>query len=120
MQCPAFVSSSQYDLGEELGKHLNVTWTLATGEMCYVEVDATQYLGRVHFADVQGYLGIDGYDPEFDIAEKITFNGEVGQVLIYNAAETGSLRFTISFSAATRTVTTAALAMLATGSLLWL
>ena len=39
--------------------------------------------------------------------EKISFNGEVGKVLIYNAQQTGSLRFTISFSSATTTVASA-------------
>ena len=68
--------------------------------MCNVTVDATQYVGRVLFDDVQGSLGIEGRDPAIDVSERISFEGEVGTVLIYNAAESGSLRFTISFSGA--------------------
>ena len=77
------------------------------GSKCEVTIDATEYVGRVLFADVQGYLGIEDYDPEFDIKDKISFDGEVGKVLIYNAQQTGSLRFTIAFSSATTTVASA-------------
>ena len=99
-QCPTFVASAQYDLNEELGRHKNQTWTLPQGAMCEVEIDATQYVGRVLFDDVQGSLGIEGRDPSIPTDTKISFEGEVGTVLIYNAAESGSLRFTISFSGA--------------------
>ena len=67
------------------------------------------------FADVQGYLGVEDYDPEYDIKEKISFEQEVGKVLIYNAQQTGSLRFTISFSAATNTIASALVVLGATG-----
>ena len=72
-KCPEFVSSQQYDLNEPLGKHRNITWTLPPGSKCEVTVDATEYVGRVLFADVQGYLGVEDYDPEYDIKEKISF-----------------------------------------------
>ena len=39
--CPEFVASKQYDLGEPLGKHKNLTWVLPSGAMCIVKVDAT-------------------------------------------------------------------------------
>ena len=95
------MASKQYDLNEPLGKHRNLTWVLPAGTQCVVTIDATEYTGRVLFDDVQGYLGIDPYDPDYDFREKISFEqGTTGQVLIYNAAETGSLRFTISFSGA--------------------
>ena len=61
--CPEFVASKQYDLSEPLGKHKNQTWVLPQGGMCIVKVDATQYVGRVLFDDVQGFLGIEGRDP---------------------------------------------------------
>ena len=56
---------------------------------------------------MQGYLGIEGRDPAIPLAEKISFEKEIGEVMIYNAAETGSLRFTISFSGATTLATVA-------------
>ena len=65
-----------------------------------VKIDATQYVGRVLFDNIQGQLGVEGYDPEYDLSEKISFENEVGEVTIYNALETGSLRFTLAFSAA--------------------
>lgn len=68
--------------------------------MCVVKIDATQYVGRVLFDNIQGQLGVEGYDPEYDLSEKISFEGEVGEVTIYNALETGSLRFTLAFSGA--------------------
>ena len=113
-QCPEFVSSLQYDLNEPLGKERNITWSLPPGSQCNVSIDATEYVGRVLFDDVQGYLGIEGYDPEFDIKNKISFDGEVGKVLIYNAQQTGALRFTISFSSATTTVASALVLLAAT------
>ena len=78
-----------------------------------MSIDATEYVGRVLFDDVQGYLGIEGYDPDFDIKNKISFDQEVGKVLIYNAQQTGALRFTISFSSATTTVASALVLMAA-------
>ena len=65
--CPEFVSSKQYDLNEPLGKHKNRTWTLPSGTKCVVKIDATQYVGRVLFDDIQGQLGVEGYDPLYDI-----------------------------------------------------
>ena len=117
--CPEFVSSLQYDLNEPLGAERNISWTLPSGAMCEVTVDATEYVGRVLFDDVQGFLGIDGYNPDYDMKEKISFQGEVGKVLIYNAARTGSLRFTISFSGATESIKAAALGVLAISTLAW-
>ena len=99
-QCPEFVSSKQYDLNEPLGKYRNRTWTLPAGTKCVVKIDATQYVGRVLFDNIQGQLGVEGYDPEYDLSDKISFENEVGEVTIYNALETGSLRFTLAFSAA--------------------
>ena len=57
-------------------------------------------MGRVLFDNIQGQLGVEGYDPEYDLSDKISFENEVGEVTIYNALETGSLRFTLAFSAA--------------------
>ena len=111
--CPEFVASMQYDLSEPLGTAKNLTWILPSGAKCVVKIDATNYVGRVLFADVQGYLGIEGRDPAIPLAEKISFEKEIGEVMIYNAAETGSLRFTISFSGAT-TLATAATGILVT------
>ena len=77
-----------------------------------MKIDATSYVGRVLFDDIQGSLGIEGYDPDYDITQKISFTeGTTGEVLIYNAAETGSLRFTISFSGAQTTLLSAAAAL---------
>ena len=99
--CPEFVSTKQYDLNEPLGKHKNITWTLPAGTQCTVKIDATEYVGRVLFDGVQGNLGIEPYDPLYDFTEKISFpQGQTGEILIYNAMETGPLRFTISFSGA--------------------
>ena len=58
-QCPEFVASKQYDLNEPLGRAKNMTWTLPAGAKCIVKVDATQYVGRVLFDDVQGFIGIE-------------------------------------------------------------
>ena len=80
-----FVSSKQYDLNEPLGTYRNITWTLPQGSFCVVTVDATEYVGRVLFTDVQGYLGIQDYDPEYDIKEKISFEDSVGKITVYNA-----------------------------------
>ena len=109
--CPEFVASKQYDLGTENGRWKNLTWVLPSGSQCYVKIDATSYVGRVLFDDIQGSLGIEGYDPDYDITQKISFENEVGEVLIYNAAETGSLRFTISFSGAQTTLVSVAAAV---------
>ena len=84
---------------------------MPSGSQCYVKIDATSYVGRVLFDDIQGSLGIEGYDPDYDITQKISFENEVGEVLIYNAAETGSLRFTISFSGAQTTLVSVAAAV---------
>ena len=94
-----------------------MSFQLISGAQCEVVINATEYIGRVIFDDVQGYLCIEGYDPEYDPKTKITFENEVGKVRIYNAQETGKLRFTISFSAATHTLATGALALLAAASL---
>ena len=115
--CPEFVASKQYDLSEPLGAAKNLTWILPSGAKCVVKIDATNYVGRVLFADVQGYLGIEGRDPSIPVADRISFENEKGEVTIYNAAETGSLRFTISFSGAT-TLASAAIGLLAT-TLAW-
>ena len=98
--CPEFVSSKQYDLNEPLGKYRNRTWTLPSGTKCVVKIDATQYVGRVLFDNIQGQLGVEGYDPDYDLTQKISFENTVGEVTIYNALETGSLRFTLAFSGA--------------------
>ena len=112
--CPEFVSSKQFDLNEPLGKAKNVTWTLPAGASCIIKVDATEYVGRVLFDDVQGAIGIEGVDPLQLVTEKISFDKTVGEVLIYNANETGSVRFTISFSGATTTLAALATGLLAT------
>ena len=65
--CPEFVASKQYDLNEEKGRWKNLTWVLPSGSQCYVQIDATSYVGRVLFDDIQGSLGIEGYDPEYDL-----------------------------------------------------
>ena len=85
--------------------------------MCTVTIDATEYVGRVYFADIQGELGIEEYDPEFDRKEKISFENEVGKIVIFNAAETGPTRFTLAFSGATYTVAATAATMLTAASL---
>ncbi len=82
---PPFIASKQYDLNEELGKALNVSFSLISGAQCEVIVNATEYVGRVIFDDVQGYLGIEQYDPEYDVKERISFENEVGKIRIYNA-----------------------------------
>ena len=60
-------------MNEELGKERNITWVLESGAQCEVVVNATEYVGRVLFDGVQGYLGIEDLDPEYDIKEKISF-----------------------------------------------
>ena len=74
-------------------------------------------MGRVLFDNIQGYLGVEGQGPEWDINQKISFNEGVGEVLIYNAAESGALRFTISFSGATSLISSAAAALLTVAAL---
>ena len=116
--CPEFTSSKQYDLGEPLGRHRNLTWVLPSGSKCTVKIDSTNYIGRVLFDNIQGYLGVEDQPAEWDISQKITSPvGETKEVLIYNAAESGSLRFTISFSGASSLVSSTAAAMLAVAAL---
>ncbi len=71
--CPKFYSTKQYDLNEPLGRHKNMTWVLPAGAQCTIEIDATEYVGRVLFDGVQGNLGIEPYNPEYDFSEKISF-----------------------------------------------
>ena len=71
--CPEFYSTKQYDLNEPLGRAKNLTWVLPAGAQCNIFIDATEYIGRVLFDGVQGNLGIDPYDPEYDYSEKISF-----------------------------------------------
>lgn len=73
---------------------------MPSGTKCVVKIDATQYVGRVLFDNIQGQLGIEEYDPDFDISQKISFENTIGEITIYNALETGSLRFTLAFSGA--------------------
>ena len=40
---------------------------MPSGTKCVVKIDATQYVGRVLFDDIQGQLGVEGYDPLYDI-----------------------------------------------------
>ena len=115
--CPKFTASEQYDLNAPLGKARNVTWNLQSGNMCKIEIDATKYIGRVLFDNVQGLLGIEGRDPTLKTTTPITFENTVGEVIIYNAAETGGVRFTISFSGATTTMATLAAAVLSVSAL---
>ena len=59
-------------------------------------------------------------DPDYDLSEKITFlAGADNKVLIYNAAETGSLRFTISFSGASTFYASSAAALMSMAALTW-
>ena len=51
---------------------------------------------------------MEDYDPTYDLSEKISFENEVGEVTIYNALETGSLRFTLAFSSASSIYASAA------------
>ena len=53
------------------------------------------------FDNIQGQLGVEGYDPDYDLSTKISFENEIGYVTVYNALESGSLRFTLAFSGAT-------------------
>ena len=47
---------------------------------------------------------MEDYDPDYDLSTKISFENEIGRVTIYNALETGSLRFTLAFSGATNQI----------------
>ena len=66
--CPEFTASKQYDLGEALGRHRNLTWVLPSGSKCTVKIDATNYLGRVMFDNIQGYLGVEDQPSDWDIS----------------------------------------------------
>ena len=111
------MASKQFDLNEPLGRYNNRTWTLPSGSYCTIKIDATKYVGRIMFDKVQGLLGIEGRDPKAKLTDKISFENEEGEVTIYNAAETGSVRFTISFSGATTTLATTAAALLSVSAL---
>lgn len=89
--CPSFISSKQYDLNEPDGRPRNITFTLRSGQKCNVKIDATEYVGRVLFANIQGFLGVE-YEG-YVLGEKITVDSGVEEILIYNANETNNLRF---------------------------
>ena len=60
-------------------------------------------MGRVLFDDVSD-LGIEWEGAR--IGKPISFDGEEGEVVVYNAAEVGSIAFTISFSGAVNVLST--------------
>ena len=66
-------------------------------------MDGSEFVGRVLFDDVSD-LGIE-YDGA-RIGVPISFDGSEGEVTVYNAAEVGSIAFTISFSAAVNLLST--------------
>ena len=66
-------------------------------------MDGSEFVGRVLFDDVSD-LGIE-YDGA-RIGVPISFDGSEGEVTVYNAAEVGSIAFTISFSGAVNLLST--------------
>ena len=64
-------------------------------------MDGTKFVGRVLFDDVSD-LGIEWDGAR--IGQAISFDGYEGEVTVYNAAEVGSIAFTISFSGAVQMI----------------
>ena len=102
--CPSYVS-----LPEKAQQTESRVWSLQSGTYCKVNIDATQFVARVLFDDVTD-LGID--DKAGKIGSVMTFDaGFIGDVIIYNAAEAGTIAFTMTFSqASTLFISAAALA----------
>lgn len=85
--------------------------------MCYVKIDASEAVARVIFKN-SNWLGIEWEGKgSREVGDVITIpEGEVIEIPIYNAAESGPLTFDISFSNAINLLTGAA--ALATASTL--
>ena len=72
--CPGFVSDPS--LAEE---YRNITWTLKEGQVCNIEIDATEYLARVIF-DNTSYLGVEGVG-RYAMGDILTYQqGEKGKI----------------------------------------
>lgn len=101
--CPEFTSDP-----EKYQTYSNNTWSLAQGGKCNVKIDATQGVARVifDFDETNSQLGLDF--PPYKVGDVITFDSGENEIVIYNAAESGPLRFEISFSGAASLVVGAA------------
>ena len=105
--CPDFVSSP-----EQYQQYKNTTWSMAEGSKCNVRLDATEGVARVIFSG-NLFLGIEY---EAKVNDIITIENGVEDITIYNAAESGPITFTISFSGASA-LTSAAASLLAIAAL---
>ena len=106
--CPSFTSSP-----EKYQKTEDTTWSIAAGSKCTVQIDATGGIARVTFQEGQEFLGFEVYR---EPGKVYTFESGSTDIILYNAAETGPITFTVSFSGASALLTSAA--ALATLSLL--
>ena len=73
---------------------------MQSGTYCDVNIDAEQFVGRAIFDDVT-HLGIEVEGNPRPIGEPISFQGtKYGSIRLYNAAQSGTVTFTITFSGA--------------------
>ena len=94
-ECPSFTSTK-----ELRGQTQSTTWSLQSGTYCDVNIDAEQFVGRATFDDVT-HLGIEVEGDVQSIGEPISFQGtKYGSIRLYNAAQSGTVTFTITFSGA--------------------
>ena len=87
---------------------------MAAGSKCTIRIDATAGIARVIFGSTK-YLGIN-YDAKID--DVITFESGVTDLEIYNAAESGPITFSISFSGAFNAILASAATTAAVGAAL--
>jgi hypothetical protein len=89
--CHSFVSSSQ-----ARGQFLNHTETLASGEYCEINVDATAYVARVVLDDALT-LGVEIDDYKIGDVYDVD-QGKTKKIIVYNGDTSGAITFTLAFS----------------------
>jgi hypothetical protein len=89
--CHSFVSSEQ-----AAGQFLNHTETLASGEYCEINVDATAHVARVVFDDALT-LGVELSDYTIGDVYDIE-KGKTKKIIVYNGDTSGAITFTLAFS----------------------
>ena len=91
--CHSFVSGAQ-----QQGQWTNYTETLALGEYCTVEVDATAFVAHVVFDNALTLgIQIDSYriGNVIDVSQ-----GQTKTITVYNGDTSGAITFTLAFSSA--------------------
>jgi len=107
---PATCIDFESDIEKE-AQYFNRTWTLAAQSYCTITVNAMKTVARVVF-DNTSLLGVE--IDNYRIGDVITVDaGNVQEVTIYNAADSGQLTFVISFSGAYSALSSIAAAAIA-------